>query len=200
MEPTHTETYNGKFIAIYPDTDAENPRTSFDNVGTMTCFHGRYHLGDEHNYGDPLHFTNSLYQEFHPDADDFDTVAEAQEALDKCPIIWLPLYLYDHSGITMNTTGFHCPWDSGQVGIIYVTLEKAREEWPLRDGETDEQWDARVREYLRGEVSIYDKYISGEVYGFRIFDSDDAEGEFDACWGFYGLDDAISGAKEAIGA
>ena len=26
-----------------------------------------------------------------------------------------PLYLYDHGGITMNTTGFSCSWDSGQV-------------------------------------------------------------------------------------
>ena len=28
-------------------------------------------------------------------------------------MVILPLYLYDHSGITMNTTGFSCPWDSG---------------------------------------------------------------------------------------
>ena len=30
--------------------------------------------------------------------------------------VFLPLYLFDHSGITMNTSGFSCPWDSGQVG------------------------------------------------------------------------------------
>ena len=31
-------------------------------------------------------------------------------------VVILPLYLHDHSGLTMNTSGFHCPWDSGQVG------------------------------------------------------------------------------------
>ena len=33
----------------------------------------------------------------------------------------LPLYLYDHSGITMSISPFSCPWDSGQVGWIYCT-------------------------------------------------------------------------------
>ena len=37
----------------------------------------------------------------------------------------LPLYLYDHSGLSMNTSGFSCPWDSGQVGWIYCNNEKA---------------------------------------------------------------------------
>ena len=35
--------------------------------------------------------------------------------------VFLPLYLFDHSGITMNTSGFSCPWDSGQVGWIFCT-------------------------------------------------------------------------------
>jgi hypothetical protein len=39
----------------------------------------------------------------------------------------LPVYIYDHSGITLNTTGFSCPWDSGQVGWIVCDLDKARE-------------------------------------------------------------------------
>jgi len=40
------------------------------------------------------------------------------EALGKYVI--LPLYLYDHGGITMSTGAFSCPWDSGQVGWIYA--------------------------------------------------------------------------------
>ena len=42
--------------------------------------------------------------------------------------ILLPLYLYDHSGITMNTTGFSCSWDSGQVGFIYASKARFKEE------------------------------------------------------------------------
>lgn len=40
----------------------------------------------------------------------------------------LPLYLYDHSGLTMNTSGFSCRWDSGQVGWIYCSHERCEKE------------------------------------------------------------------------
>ena len=41
----------------------------------------------------------------------------------------LPLYLFDHSGISISTGSFHDPWDSGQVGFIYASKEKAKEGW-----------------------------------------------------------------------
>lgn len=54
---------------------------------------------------------------------------------------------------------------------------------------------------LQGEVETYDQYLTGQVYGYRLFkitepdfdpDSDDPEDfgdEKDSCWGYYGLDD-----------
>jgi len=39
------------------------------------------------------------------------------------------LYLYDHSGITMSTSPFSCPWDSGQVGFAYVDRATVEREW-----------------------------------------------------------------------
>ena len=38
----------------------------------------------------------------------------------------LPLYLYDHSGITISTGPFSCPWDSGQVGWIKAPKDTFR--------------------------------------------------------------------------
>lgn len=46
-------------------------------------------------------------------------------------MVILPLYLYDHSGITMNTCGFSCPWDSGQVGWIYYRMFRIAAECSL---------------------------------------------------------------------
>ena len=43
-------------------------------------------------------------------------------------LVYLPVYLYDHSGLVLQTTPFSCPWDSGHVGIIYTTLEECRKE------------------------------------------------------------------------
>ena len=43
--------------------------------------------------------------------------------------IALPVYLYDHGGITISTSPFSCPWDSGFFGIIAVPLDKVRREY-----------------------------------------------------------------------
>ena len=100
----------------------------------------------------------------------------------------LPLYLYDHSGITMNTTGFSCPWDSGQVGWIYATGEDVVKEYGSITPETLE----KTKDLLQGEVKYYDHYIRGDCYGFQLFKGEE---EIDSCWGFIG---DPSDLKEAI--
>jgi hypothetical protein len=113
--------------------------------------------------------------------------AELEWALEDAPeaLFILDLYLYDHSGITMNTTGFSCGWDSGQVGIIYVSKEKALKEWPLQENETEEEWEKRIYKYLDGEVKNYDAYLTGDVWGYIVTDNLDDE-VVESCWGFYG--------------
>ena len=68
--------------------------------------------------------------------------------------LMLPLYLYDHSGITMNTTGFSCPWDSGQVGWIYASKEDALREFGGKTFTAATRKKAEDR--MRGEVEYYD--------------------------------------------
>jgi hypothetical protein len=104
----------------------------------------------------------------------------------------LPLHLYDHSGITMSTSGFSCPWDSGQVGWIYMPWMTAVREW----SGTDEEIRAKALDCLKAEVKEYDQFLTGDVWGYVIKDEDDEEG--DACWGFYGLDYCREAAKEAV--
>lgn len=87
--------------------------------------------------------------------------ARCNELIDRCfdaNFIALPLYLYDHSGITMNTGGFSCGWDSGCVGVIVCTKEQVQEHW---DGDED-----KAEEYLKSEVAEYDHYLTGNVWGF----------------------------------
>ena len=98
--------------------------------------------------------------------------------------IILPLYLYDHGGITMNTTGFSCPWDSGQVGWIYCTKEDFIKETGYTEKELFEEGKAEA--LLKGEVETYDQYLTGDVYGFVLEDEDG--NQIDSCWGFYGSD------------
>lgn len=92
----------------------------------------------------------------------------------------LPLYLYDHSGITMNTTGFTCKWDSGQVGFIYQSHKDIKEHIP---GHTFKEKLNQATENLIQEVKTYDCYLTGETYGFKYFENGE---ESDSCWGFFG--------------
>ena len=89
--------------------------------------------------------------------------------------------LYDHSGLAMNTIGFHCPWDSGQVGYVYVTLEAVRKEFGVK--RVTKALREKAADILRGEIVSYDAYLGGRVYGYVI--EQDGE-EIDACWGFVG--------------
>ena len=109
------EEYKGFTITIEQDEYTEDPRKEWDHVGTMVCFHNRYDLGDKHNYSDPEDALREIL-EIEWDYDDDYEINELWDKLEKVAYV-LPLFLYDHSGITMNTGGFSCPWDSGQVGF-----------------------------------------------------------------------------------
>lgn len=160
MTEITTKTFpNGYKVVVSYDTDPQSPR-EWDNLGTVVIHNrSRYAFADE---------TASI--------------DELQELENDKNHIALPIYLYDHSGITINTAGFSCPWDSGQVGVIYCTKEAAVKEFGNKVCTT------KVREKalkcLRGEIEELDQYLRGEVYGFEVFDP---AGELvDSCWGFYG--------------
>lgn len=110
-------------------------------------------------------------------------------------IIFMPLFLYDHSGITMNTCGYSCRWDSGQVGYIYTdrkTILDLNAYYRNKKGKltkvTKNNWKKAAYLWMEGEVEEYDQYLTGEVYGIieEEYDAeDDAWEETDSCWGFF---------------
>ena len=98
--------------------------------------------------------------------------------------IILPLNLYDHSMLSMSVSSFirrsqHAEWDSGQVGWIYATPEDIEKEYGSLTPESYEKANA----LLKSEVECYDYYLSGQCYGFRLYENGE---ETDSCWGFLG--------------
>ena len=158
MKAVETETYKGYEIKICIDEYPFSPRED-DNLGTMACFHSRYNLGDKHDFETP-----------------HDCIQHSKEK----DVISLPLYLYDHSGITMKTTPFSCHWDSGQVGIISVSKKKVKEWYQIE--KVTKKVVKNVLEALESEVKVYDKYLRGEVFGFQIEKDNE---EINSCWGFF---------------
>lgn len=159
-------------LKIYQDEQPDSPR-EWDNLGTMVCWHKRYNLGDKQVE------TNSDYDEL-------------MQLLNRKDVISLPLYLYDHSGLTMNVKGFASHWDSGQVGYIYVEHSKVREQ--MRVMRVSKHTRAYAKSILRGEVETYDQWLRGDIYGFVIEDLSTCdkghthEEVLDSVWGFYGSD------------
>jgi hypothetical protein len=121
---------------------------------------------------------------FHKLIDQFDWIDKGTKSLLmdilEEHIVILPLYLYDHSGLSMSTGAFSCPWDSGQVGWIYCTKKTVIEEY----GNWTAESVAKATKRLEQEVETYSEYLGGEVYGYQVIDSD---GEvIDSCWGYFG--------------
>jgi hypothetical protein len=182
--------YRGYTIQIKQDNDpGESPR-DWDNLGTMVCWHRRYNLGDKHDFCSNGEFIpNDQYLEDTPE--DFQLFAK------HVPMICLPVYMYEHGGITIST-GREYPyndrWDAGQVGYIYATHEKIRKEYGWKHV-TQARAD-KIREYLCNEVKTYDQYLQGDIYGYLILDKD--EEDIESCWGFFGEDYCLEEAKRVV--
>ena len=159
-------------LTIEPDDDGpENPR-DWDNMGRMVCSHRRYNLRGSEPKTPHINFGN------------FSNWDEVSAHLIKCheAFVILPLYLYDHSGITIATTPFSCRWDSGQVGFIYATREDILNNLvnqPKRVTKNRKLW---AEQALRQEVEAYDRYLRGEAYCYVIRDEDD--NIIESCGGF----------------
>jgi hypothetical protein len=111
------------------------------------------------------------------------------------PAIILPLYLYDHSGITISTTPFSCGWDSGQIGFVFISKDKVKNEYGVKRVTKKEI--EKATKVLLAEVETYDLYLRGEVYGYTLINENgDIE---DSCFGFIGSDIETNGILDNIG-
>jgi hypothetical protein len=173
--------YKNHTIEIEQDEYSMNPRIDCDNLGTMICFHNRYDLGDRKHGYNKNNYSNWK---------DLKTDIVKKEK----PAIVLPLYLYDHSGITISTKPFSCPWDSGQIGFIFISKEKALSEYGGKI--VTKKLKEKLEKYLISEVKVYDKYLTGEVYRFTIFDNEGKQ--IDSCGSYFESEDYVRQEAENI--
>lgn len=152
--------------------DDLNPR-DWDTLGVMATWHRRYQLGD-------------VQPKLSPD----------EWLADEAPAIVLPLFLMDHSGLSISTSdgafrmADSAGWDWGQVGVIVVSADTLDREY----GTDPDREDKAIR-CLIGEVEVYDKWLRGEVFGFMVY----RDGEMvDSCTGFFDHDEAEGEAKSII--
>ena len=138
-----------------------NPRDpDYADVQTsMVCFHRRYTIGDiqfdkslEYDFQQSKWIKQNNNQSWQFDLEDY-IIKEYD------PAVWLPIYMLDHSGITIQTTPFYGGWDSGQIGYIFMTKETAREIYDIK--RITKKYLHQIEKWLKSEVEEYDRYLRG---------------------------------------
>lgn len=147
-------------IEIHLDQDAESPR-EWCNLGTFWTMHRSYASPDPHTHEDQV----------------------PKDA------IVLPVWMYSHGAVAYaaaERNPFHCPWDSGQVGVIFVTRSDIRKEFGWK--RISKKREQKIKDLLKGEVEVFSQWANGEVYGFVNTETGDS------CWGFYSIEEALNEA------
>ena len=151
------------------DENPDSPRDFYEPLTKMVCFHRLYNLGDKHDYN-------------HNDYDNWDEMLKDIIRKEN-PICIQPLYLYDHSGITISTSSFGDRWDSGQVGFIFIRKEDMKKEFGKK--RVTKELKERSERMIESDVKTYDDYLRGDVYYLKLYENDE---EIESVWGIYGVD------------
>ena len=169
-------------LRIVQDAYPSNPRTEFDQMCLMACAHGRYNLGDEKA-------KSKLADKLGVYALNYTMVELVNMAHAKGLVFFSKsLYLYDHSGITIATTPFSCPWDSGQVGEILIFTDAIKAEFGVKRLTAKKRAELLevAEKRINSEVAEYDAYLTGDIFTLQFLDEDgDVE---DSISGFIGSD------------
>ena len=155
-------------MAIQYDMNPESPR-EWDNLGTIYSNH-RWYDPDGHQIEEIMNdYDNSLSKEF------------------LAGHIYLPVYGYEHSGLSISTGRgypFNDRWDSGVFGIIAVSKDKIRKEYGCRRISTKLR--EQVLDLLRSEIKTLNQYYNGEVYAYTV---EDERGYIvESCCGYYDME------------
>ena len=155
-------------LVIEQDQFAEDPR-SWDNLGTMLCCHRDYNLGDcNSNKETELQLAEICrkYGKSDEEIDEMTFAEEIQFILDQDDICGLPLWLYDHSGISISTRR-QCSWDSSYVGLIFVEKDSYLAQMGLKE---DIYWKVKAEKALESEIEIYSDFLEGNVYQWTLYE------------------------------
>lgn len=217
---------SGHRALIVPDDDPINPRHDYPHPCVMVCHHRRYSLGDKNTPKTPESLYRHLIGSDAYDAldarfdreynalsathsrsptfkDEVRSLKEAHssrlsDAIARAAPIFIPLGLYDHSGLSIYIGGgpHWCDsagWDSGTVGYIYCLRSTILKEWGKGAKRLTKKMLASALRCAKAEVEEYDNYLTGQVYGIIIEgppsdpeDPSSGRDELDSCWGFNG--------------
>ncbi len=174
---TEVINYKGYRIEIFPMDCPDNPR-DWDNLCKIVGYHPRYHIGDEDIKMNLEDMLKDIYQ---------------REDI----LMVRSLYMLDHSGVAFSIDDFGDPWDSGQVGYIYVTYPRAMQMFGMTRAELDNHRSnvsVDIVRNMKSELEAYQQYCNGDVYAYVVTKDDRM---IDSCAGYFGTAWADNGLYES---
>lgn len=215
-------------LNICYDNYAESPR-AWDNITEIILFGKCQSIGDKHDFSDPEEMVDALLEEhLQMDEDQIGDLYKA--AVEHAPkdrraqheymlaelsdVLYItPIYVYDHSGVTISTSPFSCRWDSGVAGFAYISKSTINTETMWKDSLEDRQeghtkyktWYELAEALVESEITTLDHWVTGDVYGFQVYKKVHCDccghtelEDVDSCWGFYGSDIRANGMLDHI--
>jgi hypothetical protein len=192
-------TEEGTFeVNVKQDNDARNPRTEWDNASHQLFSHKRYDVGDE-----------GLWGELGINSNDFNSWKEVAAWLYKTQDVCCGVVVrgYDHGGLTISAADeanaqLFDRWDSGIIGIAYMTKAQVRECYMIK--RITQEYKDKALSLIKGEIKSVDDWLTDNVFGYTI-EHESETMEDDSCWGYYGdpqesglMDEVISHIKGSI--
>lgn len=155
---------DGMMYQLTIDTDMypSDPRCEEDNLGTMLSFADCYY-GDCNSSAEAKEQAAALCRKYGKSDEEIDELTFYEEMnfiAEHDDILVLPLYILDHSGLSMATYRQDA-WDSSYAGFIYVEKDFFLSACPIKD---TERWKEYAKKTLLKEVETYSAYLEGSVY------------------------------------
>jgi len=127
-------------LTIAYDECPVNPRTDYEPMCKIATVAGtsKDHLGD-----------------IRMSIEELNDIRKSEECIS------MPVYIMDHSGVSLSLTSFNDKWDSGVFGLIYISKNRASHEFEDLSGLDLER---KIWEVMEGEISLYNMYLIGSCY------------------------------------
>lgn len=163
------------------DRDDEKP-TNWSYVTYLTWTRN-YNSIDENPYHDLEEFAVSMGVRVG------DSIDDLIRFLDRHGIIAAPIYKYEHGLVQYSTTPFLDKWDSGLVGIAYVSKDDVLKEYG--GVKVGCKMRARVIQYMGVDLDLYSMWCNGDVYRIDTINGDGSDGETRTVYGCENIDTAL---------
>lgn len=194
-------------LFIETDEDAESPR-EWDNVSTIITWADRYSSPDVSEYSLPVNGGSDIedvwdvLKPYRPSNAAFE--GEKGEWEEVCANLIHRYDAYLILPLCHNELGLSETYGYAN-GYAFITRETILREWGKKNSKivTKSMRESALK-CLRSEISTYNDWVNGDVYGYVIDrlapDQEEHENgeDIDSCWGFYGYSYAESEGESAL--